>query len=347
MWKITNKTEQEAEILLYDIIGSSEDGHGSAKKIITQIQALGEIAKINLRINSVGGDVFEAQAVYSYLKSHNAKIEVRIDGIAASAASLIAMAGDVITMPENALMMIHNPAGGCYGEAAEMLKLAEILDKIRETLASVYVARTGLDREKILAMMDSETWLTAQEAQELGFCDKVEKAAKIAAVAMNEGVIVRNILGAARLDNDFCAELKNKAKFTICEYTQNTKGESEMKIENTKELEANYSELVSKIRDEATLAERERLKLLDSLNSEGCEEIITKAKYEEPKDARDVAMEILTAKRNQAQINALHSDARPIDDVLIPQKTIRDTNQEEQTAINSVVNEIKRMRGIR
>lgn len=344
MLKIVNKGGNTAEILLYDIIGSDESGYTSAKNIISRIQALGKIDKIKLRINSVGGDVFEAQAIYSFLKNHSAKVEVDIDGIAASSASLVAMAGDVITMPENALMMLHNPAGGCFGEAAEMLKLADILDKVRDTIASVYIARTGLEREKVLAMMDAETWLNAKEAKELGFCDIVKEAIGIAAVAKKNGFIVRNISGAACVSEDLCERLLNKAKFTVHE---NTKEDTNVEIKDTKELEAAYGELVTQIRDEAVKAERERLKLLDSLNSEGCEGIIARAKYEQPKDARDVAMDILMAQRANAKINALKSDASVINDVLIPQKSIQNSKQDEQDAINSVVNEIKRLRGTR
>ena len=140
---------------------SDEWGFMSAKGLINRVKALGNIQNITLRINSIGGDVCQAQAMYSYLKSHPAQITVRIDGLAASAASVVAMAGDKIIMPSNALMMIHNPAGGVYGEADEMRETAEILDKIRDTIANVYVSRTGLDREKVIAMMDAETWLNA------------------------------------------------------------------------------------------------------------------------------------------------------------------------------------------
>ena len=120
MWKVTAKSDSEAEILLYDKISDlNAEGWGlmNAKGLINKIKALGNIQNITLRINSVGGDVFEAQAIYSYLKSHPANITVRVDGLAASAASVVAMAGNKIVMPSNALMMIHNPAGGVWGEA--------------------------------------------------------------------------------------------------------------------------------------------------------------------------------------------------------------------------------------
>ena len=198
VWKVTAKSDSEAEILLYDEISDLEaDNWGlmNAKGLISKIKALGSVKDITLRINSIGGDVFEAQAMYSYLKSHPANVTVRVDGLAASAASVVAMAGNKVIMPSNALMMIHNPAGGVWGEAEDVRDTAEILDKIRDTIAGVYVARTGLDREKVIEMMDSETWMTATEAHELKFCDEVEEPVELAIMLGDGRVYCVNGLG--------------------------------------------------------------------------------------------------------------------------------------------------------
>ncbi|MBR2208915.1 MAG: Clp protease ClpP [Synergistaceae bacterium] len=351
VWKITNQSTNEAEILLYDEIANFDDeewGYTSAKGIINKIKALGNIKNFILRINSVGGNVFEAQAMYNYLKSHPANITVKIDGIAASAASLVAMAGNKIIMPENSLMMIHNPAGGCYGEAEEMREVAEILDKVRDTLAGVYIARTGLEREKVLAMMDDETWLTANEAHDLKFCDEVEKAVEITAMAVKGGTIFKSGFGFARVDDNLSAKLpKNAVKINVQNKVTKIQKEekNEMDIKNVVELEKAYPELVAEIKNNAVNTERERLKTLDSLNAAGREAIIAKAKYEDPKDARDVAIELLTADKTQAQLNALYKDASSVNDVVLPQKTTPNAKIEEEAAINAVVNEINRMRG--
>ena len=353
MWKITNQSENEAEILLYDDIAnfdSEQWGYMSAKNLINRIKALGNIDSITLRINSNGGDVFQAQAMYSYLKSHPANVTVKIDGLAASAASLVAMAGNKIIMPENALMMIHNPAGGCHGEADDMREVAEILDKVRDTLANVYMAKTGQDREKILQMMDDETWLTASEAHDLKFCDEVEKAVEITAMAVKGGTIFKSGFGFARIDENLSAKLpKNAANIYAKSETQSTPKEekSEMDIKNVAELEAAYPEFVAEIRNSATNTERERLKTLDSLNAAGREAIIAKAKYEEPKDARDVAIELLMADKTQAQLDALHQDASAVNGALSPQKTTPDAKADREAAIDAVANEINRLRGYR
>ena len=351
MWKITNQSGNEAEILLYDQISSVKDedwGLINARSLINEIKALGDIQNITLRINSVGGNVFEAQAMYSYLKSHPANITVKVDGIAASAASLVAMAGNKIIMPENALMMIHNPAGGCYGEAEDMREVAEILDKVRDTLANVYIAKTGLEREKVVAMMNDETWMTASEAHDLKFCDEVEKAVEITAMAVKSGTIFKSGFGFARVDENLSAKLpKNAVKINVQNKVTKTQTEekNEMDIKNVAELEKAYPELVAEIRNSATNTERERLKTLDSLNAAGREAIIAKAKYEEPKDARDVAIELLTADKAQTQLNALHQDASAVNAAVLPQKTTPDAKADEEAAINAVVDEISRMRG--
>ena len=337
--------------MLYDDIAnfdSEQWGYTSAKSLINKIKALGDIQNITVRINSNGGDIFQAQAMYNYLKSHKADITVRVDGIAASAASLVVMAGNKIIMPENSMMMIHNPAGGCYGEADDMREVAEILDKVRDMLANAYVARTGQEREKIIQMMNEETWLTANEAHDLGFCDEVEEAVEIAAMAGKSGIIFKSGFGFARVDENLNTKLpENALKINIQNKALNTpkEEESEMEIKNVAELESAYPELVAEIKNSAINTERDRLKTLDSLNAAGREAIIAKAKYEEPKDARDVAIELLQADKVQAHMNALHTDADAINGALTPQKTIPDAKADFEAAVNAVSGEINRMRG--
>ena len=361
MWKVTAKSDSEAEILLYDEISDFEsDSWGviNAKGLINKIKALGNIQNFTLRINSVGGDVFEAQAMYSYLKSHPANITVRVDGLAASAASVVAMAGNKIIMPSNALMMIHNPAGGVWGEAEDMRYTAEILDKIRDTIANVYIAKTGLDCEKVISMMNAETWMTATEAYDLKFCDEVTEAVEITAKAVKSGTIFSSGFGFARIDEFLSAKLpKNAVKINNSpeSKTEPKEDKSEMEIKNTAELEQTYPEFIGTIRNTAdesgyqrgVQAERERLKALDSLNAPGREEIIAKAKYEDPKDARDIAIELLQAGKTQAQLNALHHDAGAVNAALPPEKTTPDSKSDEQAAINAVASELNRMRGFK
>lgn len=361
VWKVTAKSEIEAEILLYDEIASFDDedwGCINAKGLISKIKALGNVKDITLRINSVGGDVFEAQAMYSYLKSHPANITVRVDGLAASAASVVAMAGNKVIMSANALMMIHNPAGGVWGEAEDMRDTAEILDKIRDTIANVYMVKTGIDREKVISMMNDETWMTATEAHDLKFCDEVTEGVAVTAKAVKGGTIFSSGFGFARIDEFLSAKLpKNAVQIGDSQQTkQKTKeAKSEMEIKNIAELENAYPDFTGTIKntaDEAgyqrgVQAERERLKALDSLNAPGREEIIAKAKYEDPKDARDIAIELLQAGKTQATLNALHNDASVVNAALPPEKNTPEAKADEEAAIKAVANELNRMRGFK
>lgn len=182
-WKFKALDDNTGELTLYGEI-ANETWWGdeiTPKEFKTDLDALGDINTLNIYINSPGGDVFAGQAIHSMLKRHKAHKNVYIDGLAASIASVVVMAGDTIFMPKNAMMMIHNPWTWGIGNAAEFRKLAEDLDKIRESLIAAYEGRSALTRDEIIEIMDSETWLTADECLEYGFCDVVEKEKQMAA----------------------------------------------------------------------------------------------------------------------------------------------------------------------
>jgi len=136
---------------------------------------------INLRINSLGGDVFDGMAMYNVIKRREAKTTVYIEGIAASIATIIALGADEVIMAENSLFMIHNAWGGTSGEAKDMRKTAETLDKITSELTDIYVKKTGLSYDTLAEMMDEESWLNADEAFALGFIDTISDSIKVAA----------------------------------------------------------------------------------------------------------------------------------------------------------------------
>ena len=138
-------------------------------------------------LNSPGGDVFAASQIYTMLKEYEGKVTVKIDGIAASAASVIAMAGDEIVMSPVAMMMIHNPATVIFGEAGDLASGIKMLTEVKESIVNAYEERTGLSRSKISNMMDAETWFSAKKAVELGFADKILYAPETQAAA--EGFI--------------------------------------------------------------------------------------------------------------------------------------------------------------
>lgn len=171
------------ELDIYDVIGDDWWGGVSARSVLNRLK--GQAKKpLKSRINSGGGDVSEGMAIYNLVKEHEGKTVAQIDGIAASMASVIALAFDEVQMASNAMFMIHNPWGFSIGEANDHRKTADLLDKMRLQIADIYVAKTGLERDRVLSMMDEETWLTADEAKALGFVDSVKPAKKSNAKAM-------------------------------------------------------------------------------------------------------------------------------------------------------------------
>ena len=182
-----NAKKDEAEILIYESIGQSwwNDSGVGAKQFAEDLKALGAVKVLNIRINSPGGDVFEGNAIKTQLEQHPAVKNVFIDGLAASAASYIAMAGNRIEISKNALFMIHNASGGVLGNAEDMRKMADLLEKIDGNIADMYQRRTSQPLDTIQEWMTAETWFNAEETVKHGFADAVmaeESAAEPAAV---------------------------------------------------------------------------------------------------------------------------------------------------------------------
>ena len=128
---------------------------------------------ITIHLNSPGGDCMAASQIYTMLMDYPGDVTIQIDGMAASAASVIAMAGTRVTMSPTSLMMIHNPFTMAMGDTEEMRKAIQLLDEVKESIINAYQIKTGLSRAKISHLMDSETWMNALKAKEMGFCDEV------------------------------------------------------------------------------------------------------------------------------------------------------------------------------
>jgi ATP-dependent Clp protease protease subunit len=160
-----------------------EDDTSWPSKFRDDLKALGDVKRVHLRINSPGGDVFAAHTILNLLKNHPAKVTTHIDGLAASAASIVAMAGDEVIMPSNGMMMIHNPQGCQKGDARDMQDMASILNKVRDGIVAVYQDKTGMERQAIINLMNAETWMSADQAKELGFVDTISDCVDVAACA--------------------------------------------------------------------------------------------------------------------------------------------------------------------
>jgi ATP-dependent Clp protease protease subunit len=171
-WKFLNDLPDEETVLRLDGPIAEESWFGDE---VTPALFLSELnnhpGDVTVWINSPGGDVFAASQIYTMLMDHKGKVTVKIDGLAASAASVIAMAGGEVLMSPSSMMMIHNPMTLAFGWKDEMEKALDVLDEVKASIINAYELKTGLSRNKISRLMDDETWMNARKAKELGFCD--------------------------------------------------------------------------------------------------------------------------------------------------------------------------------
>jgi ATP-dependent protease ClpP protease subunit len=186
-YAIQQTADGEAEITLFDEIGF---GGTSAKAFISDLKKLSG-QRVHLRINSVGGSVVEGTAIYNALRRHKGGLTVHVEALAASMASVVAMAGDEVAIADNALLMIHNPWSMSMGDADDLRKEADVLDKLKSTLVNAYKRKTGMDADEISDMMNEETWLGAEEAVALGFADYIEDGMEAAASITPEAARAR------------------------------------------------------------------------------------------------------------------------------------------------------------
>lgn len=216
--RISNKSATEAEIVIYAGIGLDWWGDGSmisAKNFSDELKNIPDtVNTLHVRINSPGGDVFDGIAIYNRLKQHKAKKIVYIDGLAASIASIIALAGDEIKIGEGALYMIHLPWTCACGDRMALDNTINRLMDVEEQMIGIYAKRTKMDRAEVRALLEAETWMGAEEAIEKGFVDsQVEETAPIAASAIESRWITRKpkaYFSEAKATQEKISDLKKK-----------------------------------------------------------------------------------------------------------------------------------------
>lgn len=179
--KVVN-ADDTATVYVYDYIGGWDGVQ--AGDFVQALNAL-TAAQINLRINSPGGSVFDGRAMATAVANHQSRITAYVDGIAASAASWLALAADEVAIAEGAFIMIHNAQGAAYGDKRVMLEMAGVMEQIDDSLVADYVGKTGKDATEIRGWMDAETWFNAEDSVTHGFADRVEKGKKAASNAWN------------------------------------------------------------------------------------------------------------------------------------------------------------------
>lgn len=168
-WYAFNAKGKDAEVLIYDEIGFFGV---TAQQFVKDLRAI-NADTLNVRMNTPGGSVMDGVTIFNALKDFDGRVVTHIDGLAASIGSIIALAGEEVRMAKNAFYMIHDPFGLVVGDAAEMRKMADVLDKIGGTMAETYADKTGMDEDAVRNLMAEETWYTASEALDAGFVDTV------------------------------------------------------------------------------------------------------------------------------------------------------------------------------
>jgi ATP-dependent Clp protease protease subunit len=292
--------------------GWMDDSSTSTAEIAKALAEHPDAATIDQHINSVGGSLFGGIALYNILEAHPAKVTSYVDGLAASAASIIAMAGKTV-MGRGAMMMIHNPWAGVAGDAQELRKAAAFLDKARDGLVSVYKAKTGKDSTSLKAMLDATTFLTAEEALRKGFADEIASGDAADPVVEDQGATV--LFNAAAFPRESLTPqilAMAKAPAPVNRTPPATRKE-EPEMEITREvLAAKAPELLKALleegkkagaeaahaagRDEGVAAERERLKAIDELKIKGCDDLVAAAKYgDKPGDKASLCVAVVEA----------------------------------------------------
>ena len=191
-YRIDNKAGEPAALYIFDEINPMW-GIG-AQQVVDELNGI-DASQIDVHINSPGGNVFDGIAIMNALRNHKANITVKVDGLAASIASVIAMAGDEIVMSLGSQMMVHNPSGFAMGDAKTMRELADTLDKSRSSIASIYADRAGGTVDAWGTAMDAETWYTAQEAVDAGLADKLDDSSQAEDIAAKFDLSIFNHAG--------------------------------------------------------------------------------------------------------------------------------------------------------
>lgn len=301
-WEIKNEANDTVELLVYGTIDDNQWwGDVGAVEFAKELASITS-NNITVRINSVGGNVFAGLAIYNSLRQHKAKITVRVDGLAASAASIIAMAGDEIIMPLGTMMMIHNAWTYAAGNAEQLRETADMLDSVDGSIVSVYKAKTGLSEDEIKDIMANDTWLSANEALSKGFATQIEDIS--IAASINGGNL---ILGGVSFELDKLP--KNGLNITAAAGNPTKNKEEKVTFEEFKAkfsaeidglVKAEAEKVSAEAYEKGVQAERARMKGIDDLSLKGHSGLMAKAKYENPISAETLAIQIIKAEQAKA-----------------------------------------------
>lgn len=324
-WQFRNQTEENAELLLYgDISDTSWWGDEvTPKQFADELNALGEINEITVRINSGGGDVFAATAIGNMLEQHKANVTAKIDGLCASAATIVACHCSKVVAANDSTYMIHPVKMGLFGyaDAVTLQQYLDALGAIRDNIISLYARKTGRDKDDVAEQMDNTSWFTGAEAKENGFVDELidDTEDEETVIENRGGLLFVNSIGTHIPFNDapkFVQDNLAAAPAADCvvnknpvnkapEKPKNPKEVKNMEIKTVDDLRGAYPELVGAIEaaaaETAAANERQRIRDIEEMCLSGSEDFANEAKFEKPISAADYAMQaIKNAKQTES-----------------------------------------------
>lgn len=333
-WNVMkNEEEKSAELILYGSIGHDEDWDDISDKAFKRdIENLGDVENITLHINSPGGSVFSAIAIANTLKNHKAKVTANIDGIAASAATIITSACDIVRMPKNAHFMIHNPMTFAYGNNQDMEKTLNMLNKVKDSIIETYLYKSNTDKETLSELMNEETWMDAETAKGYGFIDEIINE-EIEEEIIENKLIINNMAFDISKFKNFKAGKTNKLQDAIVtnNFENNKKEEEKMTLE---ELKNKFPELYDQVFNEGKEAginkENERMKAIDEMKISNYPDLVENAKYTEKIEANELAMKILK-KQNEEKAEKLEGLKNESQSNFIPPAANNGTEEKTET----------------
>lgn len=329
---------------IYDWFGMEAT---SPKKVLDQLSEANG-ADVEIEINSGGGSVFAASEIYTALKEHSGKTTGKIVGLAASAASVIAMATDRLLMAPTAQMMIHNASSFAQGDYRDMDHTSDMLKNTNQTIANAYSFKSGKSYNELLEMMDKETWLTPQQALDHNLIDEI---------MFNQSFEVTASANITMLPDEVINKIRNelKANREIEPIAQagKTKNKEGVKKMDLNQLKNDFPNLYEQVKNEGfasgVKSERDRIKSLEDLEISGSETIVNKAKFETGITAEQAAIEIIKAQKEKASnhYKQVLDDAQqiPAIDGVVDEPEDDDKKQQENV-IQNMINAAKRMRGV-
>lgn len=307
--------------------------------------------ELEIMINSGGGDVYSGSEIYTALKEYKGNVVVKIVGIAASAASVIAMAGKKVIISPTAQIMIHNVSSYAGGDYRDLQHESDVLKNYNTSIANAYILKSGLSQEELLELMDKETWFNAQQALEKNLVDEImfnnSNETRLVASADNTKMIPVEVI------NKFMEErMSNIGEGQLPKDNEEEPKDEEDEVMTLEELKAKhpdlYNQIINEAKEEGIKNENERIKAIEELGVPGFEDLINKAKFENKDSAEKLAMDIIKAQKNMGTdyLKNLKDDAKDLDGVEGSEAPENESKKaKEKEAVNIIASFMNKKRG--